>query len=102
MHGRVVSVQVEPAKLGEAVELYRDSVVPAAKDQDGFRGAVLLTDPESGNAISVTLWDSEEDLIRGQESGFYQDQLAKFADYLIRIPDQQGYEISVMSLTDGI
>ena len=102
MHGRVVSVQVEPAKLGEAVELYRDSVVPAAKDQDGFRGAVLLTDPESGNAISVTLWDSEEDLIRGQESGFYQDQLAKFADYLIRIPDQQGYEISVMSLTDGL
>ena len=102
MHGRVVSVQVEPAKLGEAAELYRDSVVPAAQQQPGFRGAMLLTDSESGNAISVTFWDTEEHLVRGQESGFYQDQIAKFAEYLVRLPDQQGYELSVMSMSDGM
>ncbi len=101
MYGRVVSVKVEPEKLKEAVGIYRDSVVPAAENQNGFRGALLLTDPESGEAISVTLWNSEEDLIQGQESGYYQEQLAKFADYLIRIPEQQGYEVEVMSMTEN-
>lgn len=95
MHGRVVSVQVKPEDLGEAISIYRDSVVPAAQDQDGFNGAILLTDPDTGKAISVTLWNSEEDLLKGQESGYYQEQIAKFTDLLIRKPDQVGYEVSL-------
>ena len=94
MHGRVVSVQVEPEDLGKAISIYRESVIPAAQEQKGFRSALLFTDSGTGKAVSITLWDSEDDLIKGQESGYYQEQIAKFSDILIRLPDQVGYELS--------
>ncbi len=94
MHGRVVTVQVEPKDLDDAISLYRDSVMPAAQEQKGFKGALLFTDSDTGKGLSITLWDSEDDLVKGQESGFYQEQIAKFAELLIRTPDQIGYELS--------
>lgn len=93
MHGRIVSVQVEPENLKKAVEIYCNSVVPAAKDQKGFHDALLFTDSASGKVVSITVWETEEDLMAGQSSGFYQDQIAKFAELLIRAPDQDGYEL---------
>ncbi len=61
MHARVVSMEVLPMNMAEAVRIYRDSVVSAAKEQRGFRGALLLTDPETGEGVSISLWESEDD-----------------------------------------
>ena len=93
MHGRIVSVQVEPENLGKAIEIYRDSVIPAAREQKGFHDALLFTDSATGRAVSVTIWETEEDLLAGQSSGYYQEQIAKFAELMIRTPDQEGYEL---------
>lgn len=95
MHGRVVRVNVRPGALPEAIGIYRESVVPAALQQKGFRGALLFTNPDTNMAISITLWDTEDDLARGQESGYYQAQIAKFADQLAGSPSQDGYELSL-------
>ncbi len=48
MHARVVSMEVLPMNMAEAIRIYRDSVVPAAKEQRGFKAALLLTDPDTG------------------------------------------------------
>lgn len=42
-HARVVTVQTKPRRIGEAARIYRDSVVPAAKQQSRFKAALLLT-----------------------------------------------------------
>ncbi len=99
MHGRIVSVQVEPEDLGKAIGIYRDSVIPAAKDQKGFHDALLFTDPATGRAVSITIWETEEDLLAGQASGYYQEQIAKFAELMIRTPDQEGFELAYTSRT---
>ncbi len=93
MHGRIVSVQMEPEDLGKAVEIYRESVIPAAKDQRGFHDALLFTDSLTGRAVSITIWETEEDLLAGQTSGFYQEQIAKFAELMVRTPEQKGFEL---------
>lgn len=93
MHGRIVSVQVKPEDLGKAVGVYRDSVIPAAKEQKGFHDALLFTDSATGRAVSITIWETEEDLLAGQASGYYQEQIAKFAELMIRTPEQEGYEL---------
>ena len=93
MHGRIVSVQVEPEDLGKAIEIYRDSVIPAAKEQRGFHDALLFTDSATGRAVSITIWETEGDLLAGQASGYYQEQIAKFAELMIRIPEQEGFEL---------
>ncbi|MGF1471789.1 MAG: hypothetical protein ACFB50_08620 [Rubrobacteraceae bacterium] len=40
----------------------REQILPAAKLQEGFEGIYLLFDRETGRSVSITLWDTEEDM----------------------------------------
>ena len=95
MHARVVTVQIQPGKIDEAIRIYRDSVMPAVKEQKGFKGATLLTDSSTGKGISVTLWETQADLTAGEASGFYQEQIAKFGGVFAMPPVREHYEVSV-------
>lgn len=57
MYARVTTTQVSPDKIEEAVLLWRDSVMPAAKQQKGFRSGRLMVDRKIGKAVSVGLWE---------------------------------------------
>ena len=95
MYSRVVTIQVQPGKTEEAVRIYRDSVIPAAKQQQGFKGALLLTDSNTGKAYSITRWETEADMKAGEASGYYQEQIAKFGHILTSTPTIEGFEVSV-------
>ncbi len=97
MNARVTIVQIVPGKLDEAVSLYRDSVVPAAKQQKGCKGLYLLTDRNTGRGISITLWETEADMMAGENSGYYQQQLAKFKDVFGAPPVREAYDVSVLA-----
>ena len=42
--------------------------MPAARLQDGFLGILLLFDRESGRSLSVTLWESEEEMKASEDA----------------------------------
>ena len=94
MFARLTFTQVKEDKMDEAVKVTRDSVLPAAKSQKGFRGAYLLSQPK-GKAIMISLWETEEDAVAGEKSGYYQEQLAKFKDMFTAPPTHEGYELSL-------
>ena len=73
MHVRAVTVQIQPGKMQEAIDVYKDSVVPAAKAQKGFQGAYLMTDASSGKGLSITFWDSEADMEAVESIWYYQE-----------------------------
>lgn len=95
MHARVVDLRVRPMETKEVVRIYRDSVLPAAREQEGFMGALLLTD-STGIGISITLWETEEDREAGEASGFYKEQINKFADHLVETPVRKHYDVGVL------
>ncbi len=95
MHARVVDLRVRPMDTQEVVRIYRDSVMPAAREQPGFNGALLLTD-STGIGLSITLWETEEDRERGEASGYYKEQIKKFADHLIETPVRKHYDVGVL------
>ena len=101
MNARVVTIQLHPGKTEEAVRIYRDSIVSAAKQQQGFKGALLLTDPTTGKGISISLWETEADLKAGETSGYYQEQIAKLGQVLAFPPTREGYEVNVWELQQG-
>jgi len=82
-------------KLDEGRKIYAESIIPAAKSQKGYRGAYLLSDRKTGKAVSITLWDSEEDAITNESSGYLQEQVGKLKDFLTASPVREGYEVSV-------
>lgn len=95
MFARVTTLQVRLDTVDQATSMYRDSVVPAAKAQKGYRAAYLLTDAASGKSISVTVWDTVEDLQANEASGFFQEQVAKFAAFMTSQPVREIYKVDV-------
>ena len=97
MFARLTIVQVKADKMDEVIKIYGDQVVPAAKSQKGYKGILLLTDPKTGKGISVALWESEQDAIANDKSGYYQQQVARFKDYFTKPPVQENYEVSIQA-----
>ena len=95
MYARVTTVQIQPGKIDEAIRIYQDSVVPAVKQQAGFRSTMLITDRASGKGMAITDWATEADLQANEASGYYQEQLAKFAPILTATPVREVYEVTV-------
>ena len=97
MFARFTIVQVDADKVDEVIKLYEDSVVPAAKSQKGYCGAYLFTDRKTGKGYSISLWDSEDDAIANEQSGYYKEQVGRFAKYFTAAPVQEGCEVSVQA-----
>lgn len=98
MHARTVTFQSEPDRLAEGVRLYQESVVPAATRQPGFQGALLLVDRAAGRAISITLWETEADLIAGESSGYYQAQIDTLTPIITTPPTRAVFEVATQTL----
>ena len=64
MHARVTFAQVRPGELHETMGLLRDSLYPAFKQMEGFKGALLLTNPSTEKVGGITLWEAEADIPR--------------------------------------
>ena len=95
MYARITIIHVPPARIDEAVKLYRKSVIPDAKKQKGYRGEVLLLDRKTGKGNSITFWKSEKDAIANEENLFYQEQLVKFLVFFSAPPIREGYEVAI-------
>lgn len=92
---RVTLTQGNVDTMSETIQLYKDSVVPSAQSQNGYRGIYLLSDFKAGKSISISLWDSEEDAIANEQSGYYQEQVDKFKEFYTATPVREGYVVSV-------
>ena len=93
MYTRVVTLQIQPGKAEEAVRIFRDSVVPAAKQQPGFKSALLMTDSNGGKGIAITFWETEADREANEGSGYFQQQVAKVGQVVAAPPTRENYEV---------
>lgn len=90
----VVGLKVIPINVGEAVRLYQDRVVPAAREQEGLRGALLLTNPDTGEGLSISMWNSEEGMHASEVSGYYHRRLSELDALFISTPVRKHDEVS--------
>ncbi|UCC40672.1 MAG: antibiotic biosynthesis monooxygenase [Candidatus Aminicenantes bacterium] len=98
MFARLTRFQGKIDKADEAIELFKNSIIPAAKSQKGFCGIYFFIDRKTGSGVSIAFWDSEEDAIANEKSGYYQEQLVKFMDFLAT-PSyiREGYDVVVQA-----
>ena len=55
--------------MDEAVSASRDSVLPTARQQQGFRGGLWMIDPDTNKLMAVTLWKTKEDMEASETGG---------------------------------
>jgi heme-degrading monooxygenase HmoA len=94
MYARATSAQVQPGKIDELVGILLDSVLPAARQQKGYEGGLVLTNPDTGKVEIIALWQTEADMAAGEGSGYYREQVAKVAHTLVGLPVRETYQVN--------
>lgn len=94
MYARVTTVRTQPGKVEEAISIARDSIAPHAQEQQGFNDLLALASSEDEEVIFLSLWETEDDLITSEDSGYYEDQLGKLSRILAGRAFREAYEVS--------
>ena len=96
MYARVTLAQLQPGKIDELLQFMHNNVVPAAQQQQGFQGLLLLTDENTNKGIAIALWETAADMAAGEASGgYYQVQLARGAHFFAAPIVREAYEMTL-------
>jgi heme-degrading monooxygenase HmoA len=79
---RIVAARVEQGKFKELKERYDSQIKPDLLATKGCRAVFLVEGVgASSRALSVTVWDHEEDAIRYELSGAFNENVAKVSEF---------------------
>ena len=67
-YARVVRLKGDPNRVNETITVWTQHVLPLLKKQRGFTGVTLLGDRKTGDALTVSYWETEATMkeARGQ------------------------------------
>ena len=101
MYARVSTIQGPTGQLDEGLNRMKREVVPAVK-QLGAQGIISLADRQTGKTLTITLWETEDDLRESEEQA---NQLRKQAAGDIGStsePEVDRYEVVVYEVEAGV
>jgi len=64
---RITWIEVDPAQMDRAIDVFRMSSLPAIEELEGFCNASLMVDRRSGRAVSSVTYDSYEAMQRNRD-----------------------------------
>ena len=97
MFARAVNIQFQSGKVDEASQIVQDLIVPILKRQKGFKSQLLLTQRDTGKAISINLWETEGDLTAFETGPLYRELMGKLGGVLAGPPVGERYEVNVQT-----
>src|SRR5580765_297700 len=96
MIARVTLAELDTVRMGldDAIELYRENVLPSLHEHDGYEGGYVLATPE-GKALALTFWATEVDAEAGLASGMYAANVEQFVTVFRSPPGRETYDVVV-------
>lgn len=94
MFARVTMFEIDTLRisLDDALERFKELVVPEARKREGYKGMYVMRTPE-GKGLIMSLWSSEEAAATSITSGYYEEQVAKFLTVFRAPPGRENYEV---------
>ena len=92
MHARVVRWQVDDEQRERSKQIWNEVMNDAGAVQ-GFCGGYLLGAGDDDRVMSVTLWESEDDMLRTEQSGWWQQQVDRFRGVMRGAPVREHYAV---------
>lgn len=86
-------VRTNPA---DAIEVFRQAVVPALHEQEGYEGCYVLLSDE-GKVLVLSFWESDEAARATRLSGFYAEQISKVSEFVVyrQEPGREAYDVVI-------
>ncbi|MHA2238137.1 MAG: hypothetical protein ACXAB2_07175 [Candidatus Hodarchaeales archaeon] len=95
MYDRIVTSKFKPEELDEATKIMTESIIPAQKEQKGWKGTRVLIDREKSKIIALISWNTKEDALKVAQEGFMKKQMAKISPYLTGEPTIELREVLI-------
>ncbi len=96
MFARVHFMNMQPEKRDEVTQFIRETVLPSARDWQGFKGYLALLEPNTGKGIAIALWETEADVSASAPSN--QGLVAEAMNFLTSAPVTEVYEVVVQEM----
>lgn len=94
---RITTLEVDPSRVDELLQLTATSVVAAAQKQAGFKQFTVAVDRANATIKAIALWASDADVAASDTSGYYQAQIGKVQPYLTRPPRRDVFEVTLQT-----
>ena len=94
MYARVTNIRFPPEMKAEVTSV-AEGLSPILKQRRGFAGLQVLTDPNAGEGIIVSLWETEADAKASEASPSYIGQMSMMSSFLYDPLAPETYEVSV-------
>ena len=94
MYARTTLFEVDTMRinLDEALQRFKDVVMPRLKTQPSYQGTMVL-ETQEGRGVLITFWDSAEAVAQTFDTGFYEEQVGEFLMFLRQPPGREHYEV---------
>ena len=97
MFARITTAYIRKELIDNVIKITKDSIAPAAKQQDGFKSLITLMDRESGKGMFISVWDSKDSAEANEQNQYYQEQLLKLLVTFSADPIKEGFEVIDMT-----
>ncbi|MDQ3497615.1 MAG: antibiotic biosynthesis monooxygenase [Actinomycetota bacterium] len=94
MYARVTNIRFPPNMKAEVTRV-AEGLAPVLNEQRGFKGLQMLTDPNAGQGIIVSFWETEADGEASESSASYIGQMSMLSSFLAGPLASKTYEASV-------
>jgi heme-degrading monooxygenase HmoA len=94
VYAKVTNIKFPPAVRTDVVRVAQ-GLAPVLRNQRGFESLQVLTDPNEGEGIIVTLWHTEADAEASEASSSYIGQMSMMSSFLYGPLVPKTYEVSV-------
>jgi hypothetical protein len=94
MFARATPLEIDTTRIDieEAVELFRQELLPALHGMEGYEGTYVLANPD-GKTLLLTFWATGEAADIQIETGFYGEQLQRHAAIFRAPPGRASYSV---------
>jgi heme-degrading monooxygenase HmoA len=96
LYARVINIRYPPGMRAEVVGVAH-GLPPILKEQRGFNGLLVLTDPSVGEGIVVSLWEAEADAKESETNPSYIGQMSMMSSFLSERLAPETYQVDVQA-----
>ncbi len=94
MYAKVTNIEFPPAMRTDVVRVAQ-GLAPILRGQRGFEGLQVLTEPNKGEGIMVSFWETEDDAKTSESSSSYIGQMSMMSSFLYDPLVPKTYEVNV-------
>ena len=94
MYARIVNIRFPPDMRAEVVDVAL-GVTPILRERRNFIGLQVMTNPNAGEGVMVSFWETEADAEASEASPSYIGQMSMMSSFLYERLVPKSYEVNV-------